>query len=366
MVPLLLESAPSPGSHFTPARTRPSALCAQGNASHNTAAPELGRAWDIRPANRFKKTQTTTTTNRADGSSPRGLPRSAGGAAGPAVKAGPPRAPAAAANQRRERPLLRRRPLRRSSSRCCAGPRRRRRSAMWLLAASVLLGALHAGECPPHPPSCLLSPALVVLTAPAAAAAIAPRRIACGPGAGTPAVSPVEPPGCEGRAEPPPGPREGEGRVVAAAAGGGLSRGRRGGAGAARPAAAPAAWRGDSGLSCPELPAPPAGSPCVCGQPGLRVRSGRSPSFGKERGHAFKHTHATHAVIQPPPPPLPTSSPGPAVGCSPQKLRGRGETACPELCSSPPCALGQLSSVCFTETATLVLCCTESRVDSVS
>lgn len=43
--------------HLPPAAILPgperAPLCVQGNASHNTATPELGRACDIRPANRF-------------------------------------------------------------------------------------------------------------------------------------------------------------------------------------------------------------------------------------------------------------------------------------------------------------------------
>ncbi|XP_059322641.1 leukocyte surface antigen CD47 isoform X6 [Ammospiza nelsoni] len=74
-----------------------------------------------------------------------------GGGAGLSVKAAPPPAPAArpiSGSSAHPPPLLRppARPLRPRSSRRCSGPRHRRRSAMWLLAASVLLGALHAGS----------------------------------------------------------------------------------------------------------------------------------------------------------------------------------------------------------------------------
>lgn len=169
---------------------------------------------------------------------------------------------------------------------------------MWLLAASVLLGALRAGECPPHPPSCLLSPARVVLTPPAAQ-----QR---SPRVAFRAVPARRPRRCLRRGSR--GAREGLSCPPSRGEGGWVgcwrwrAGARPGAGGAGRSGRRPSCYcsrRLARGLAV-LLPGAPG---CSCGQParvGLRVRSGRSPSFGKERGCTLKHTHTQHTLSSSP------------------------------------------------------------------
>lgn len=301
-------------------------LCVREIAINNTAAPELRRAWDICPANHFKKTRNTTKNKSYLSTTPAGccgVP-GGGGGAGLSVKAAPPPAPEArpisgASALPRPHPPP---PARCGAARAVAAPGRATAAAppcgCWLPPCCCSVPCAQVGARRARPPA-FLSPSLVVPTASTEAAAIAPRCIAS---RAVPALVPRRCPRrarrVQGKGWAAPRAREGEGRL-AVAADGGRSRGQRGGAAAAR---LPAARWGDSPCSFPELPAVPAGSRRVCDRGSAVVD--RHP-LGRS-GDTHKHARNTRCY---PAPAAPHIVPGGGGGLLPSEVAGERRDSVP-------------------------------------